>query len=88
MIQKILILLPSFYFFALIQTAFLFSLPLILILIILINLFENPRDFSGIFAGMIGGFFLDIFSSGIIGLQVVILVFLSLFIKLILKRYV
>ena len=45
-----------------------------------------PKN-SGIFGAIFGGFFLDIFSSGPIGFQILILLSISIFIRLILKRY-
>lgn len=95
MVKKILAFIIFFYIFALFQTSFLVHLRifgqipnLILISIILINFFEKPEDYSGVFAAIIAGFFLDIFSEKSIGFSILILVALSLFIKLILKKYV
>ena len=92
--RKILIFILFFYFLALWQTSFLVHFkvlglaPLILIAVILINLFENTRHYSGIFAAFVGGFFLDIFSSGLIGFYVLILVATAILIKIILRSYV
>lgn len=61
---------------------------LVLLLVLLLNLFEPSEQKYGIFATLVGGFFLDIFSSGIIGLWVLILLATSLFIKLVLRKYV
>lgn len=79
---------------ALLQTSFLVHfnifgiyLNIILILVILINFFEKTQNY-GLFAAFIGGFFLDIFSVGLIGYQVLILLGISLVIKIFLKRYV
>ena len=92
--RKILIFILFFYLLALWQTSFLVHFkvlalaPLILIAVILINLLENTRHYSGIFAGFVGGFFLDIFSSGFIGFYVLILVASAVLIKIILRSYV
>ena len=94
MTRKILIFTLFFYFLALWQTSFLVHFkvlglaPLILIAVILINLLENTRHYSGIFAAFVGGFFLDIFSSGLIGFYVLILVATAILIKIILRNYV
>jgi rod shape-determining protein MreD len=95
MVKKILAFIIFFYVLALFQTSFLVhfkifgQIPnLILLALIIINIFEKPKDYSGVFAAVIGGFFLDIFSEKSIGLSILILVALSLFIKLILKKYV
>ncbi|XOA43167.1 MAG: rod shape-determining protein MreD [Candidatus Nealsonbacteria bacterium] len=93
MVKKIIFLFFFFYFLTLLQTSFLarfFSfLPnLVLITIILINLFEGQKDNLGIFAALGGGFFLDIFSEKFLGYYILISLSISLFIKLILKRYI
>ena len=94
MIKKIFIYTLFFYFLALLQTTSLVGfnllgiINLIVIAVILINLFEKPKDYSGIYAGFIGGFFLDIFSASLIGQNVLILLALALFIKIVLRKYV
>jgi len=85
---KLFILILAFYLLLAIQTALLFYFPLILISVLLINFFEKPQDFTGVLAALFGGFFLDIFSSGIIGIQALSFAALALFIKVILRRYV
>lgn len=84
-----------FYFLALCQTSFLahFSafnvIPnLVLIAVILINILESPKNYTGVFIAFAGGFFLDIFSSGFIGFYVLILVAAAFLIKIILRNYV
>jgi len=95
MIKRFLILIVGFYFLALLQTSFFIHFPLaglvpnfILISVFLINVLEKPQKSSGIFAGFIGGFFLDIFSSNPIGFYALILLGLSFSIKIIFKKYV
>ena len=95
MIRRILILTLFFYLLALLQTSFLvhfrmlgFVPNIIFIAVILINLFEKPKKYSGLYAGFIGGLFLDIFSSAFIGFYMLILIAVSLFIKIILRKYV
>lgn len=92
--NRFIVLAIFFYILILLQTSFLVPLNiggfvpnLILIAVFLINIFESPRGSMGIFAAFFGGFFLDVFSSGIIGLQALVLLSLSLFIKLILRKY-
>jgi len=102
MLKKILILILPFYFLVLLQTSFLvhFSISsgwwvgwspnFILLAVILINFFtpDHSELWWGVGSAFIGGFFLDIFSSSPIGFNVLILVALAFFIKIILKRYV
>ena len=95
MFKKILISIIVFYFLVLIQTSFLVHFNilgivpnLVLISVVLWNLFEKSKNYSGLYAALIGGFFLDIFSSRFIGFYVLILFTLAIFIKLIFKRYV
>jgi len=93
MVKKILIYFLFFYILALFQTSFLIhfnlflGLNLILISVILLNLFENLQQKSGILAAFIGGFFWDIFSENFIGFYILILLGVSIFIKFILKKY-
>ena len=92
MLRKIFIYTLFFYFLALLQTTVLAGfelggvISLMLIVVILINLFEKPKDYSGIYAGFIGGFFLDIFSASLIGQNVLILLGIAILIKIILKE--
>lgn len=93
--RRILIFTLFFYFLALWQSSFLAHFPifniipnLILIAVILINILEGPKNYSGIFAAFAGGFFLDIFSAGFIGFYVLILVAAAVLIKIILRNYV
>ena len=95
MIKKILILILSLYILTLLQSSFLvhFNIGgivpnLVLMVVILISLFENPQKNLGIFSAFIGGFFLDIFSENLFGFWILILLALSIFIKFLLKYYV
>ncbi len=95
MIKKLSIIIIFFYILALLQTSFLvhFSVlgiipNLILISVIFINFFEDIKENNGILSAFIGGFFLDIFSENIFGFQILVLIIISCFIKLILKKYV
>lgn len=93
--RNILILIIIFYILVLLQTSFLVpfrifnSFPnLLLIVVVLINLFERQQGDLGIFSAFIGGFFLDIFSSGFFGFYIIILTIMAIFIKFILKTYI
>jgi len=95
MLKKLLISIIILYFLVLIQSSFLVYflfwgrvLNLILILIIFWNLLENPKKYFGLYLAFIGGFFLDIFSNHFIGFNILILLGLAFFIKLIFRRYV
>jgi len=66
----------------------------ILISVILINFFEKPRENSGLFSAVSSGFFLDMSSQAaltplnFIGFHVLIYLFIAIFIKFLLKKYV
>lgn len=83
------------YFLVLFQTSFLSHFPvwgytpnLILIVVLLWNILESEKDYTGLFAALASGFFLDIFSSHFIGLNVLILMSLALAIKFLIKKHV
>jgi rod shape-determining protein MreD len=93
-LKLIFIAILLFYSFALLQTSFLtyfsvgnFTPNLILISVILFNLFTSKLNY-GVIIALIGGFFLDIFSSNFIGLWSLILLLIAFLIKFFLKRYV
>lgn len=92
---KILIIIIFFYFLTLFQTSFLahfniwgLTINIVLISIIVFNIFEKSENYFGLLAAGMGGLFLDIFSSRLIGLNILILLGVAIFIKLILKSYV
>lgn len=92
---KILFIIILFYFLALLQSTFLvhfnisgMTLNLVLIFVVIWNVFEKPKSFLGIFSAGMGGFFLDIFSHRPIGFNILILIGIAIFIKLIFKKYV
>jgi len=92
-IKNILILTIFLYILTLFQTSFLVHFNilgpiLILITVLCLNLLEEPENVNGIFGAGISGFFWDIFSNKPIGFHLLILVIMSVFIKVILKRYV
>jgi len=95
MLKKILFLIIAFYILALFQASFMpffgvkgLTINLVLTLVILINLFEIPEKKIGLWSAFIAGFFLDIWSSGYFGIEILILVLLAVFIKFILKKHV
>lgn len=98
MVKKIVFLLIIFYFLILLQTSFLVHFSfwgivpnLVFIALIFINLFEKPEKKLGIIAGLLGGFYLDIFSlsfQGFFGFYTLISLATSLFIKFILRKHV
>ncbi len=95
MLKALIFIILLFYIFALLQTSFLVYLNifgiipnLILISVILINLFQKKENYSGIIYAAVGGFFLDVFSSHLIIFEILIMVLVAIFIKLIVKSYV
>ena len=98
MFKKIILILFLLYILTLIQSSFLVHFTifgivpnLVLILVLLINLFTPLNDWFGVVSALIGGFFLDVFSSahfGFFGFYTLIFLILSLFLNFILKKYV
>lgn len=93
MFKKIFISVILFYFLTLFQASFMaffefkgLALNLILITVIIINLFEEPSRRFGLYSALIGGFFLDIWSSHIFGLETLILFLIALFVKFFIKN--
>ncbi len=94
MTRKILLIL-CVYFLALFQVSFLIHFPvwgmtpnLIYLFIILLNFFEKPKRNDGFYVSFFAGLFLDIFSGGIIGLNVLILSLIALILKMLTNKYV
>ncbi|MFH1656202.1 MAG: hypothetical protein ABH956_00315 [Candidatus Nealsonbacteria bacterium] len=89
---KILLIILFIYFLAVLQTTFFVHFGdffnFILILVIIWNLIEESKKISGILIAGIGGFFLDIFSNGLIGFNILLLIAISIFIKLVFVKYV
>lgn len=96
---RTLILIPAIYFLALLQTSFFvffdtkgYILNFVLVAVLLFNLFESRRKISGLILAIFGGFFLDVFSSGLFGINflgfwVLTLLILSVLIKYFLKKH-
>lgn len=94
MVKNVLVLILFFYILVILQASFLvhFSLwgwvpNLILISVILLNIFNSDVKL-GVGAAVVGGFFLDIFSSNFIGFWILISLATALFIEFILKKHV
>ena len=96
-LKRFLLSLFVFYFLTLLETSFLlhfsffgFIPDFILILVILWNLFENSNKFFswGVFNALIGGFFLDVFSSRFFGFHIILFLVLAILIKKIIGNYV
>jgi rod shape-determining protein MreD len=101
MVKKILLIFISFYILFLLQTSFLVHFNilgrtpnLILISVILINLFEKPREDLGLYSAVISGLFLDMSSQAavaplnFIGFHILTYLLIAIFIKFLLKKYV
>jgi rod shape-determining protein MreD len=94
-IKKFLISVIIYFIFALVQTSFLVHLApfgiapnLIIISVIIYNFIEGSEKMFGLGNALIGGFFLDVFSSRVFGFYILILLALSLLIKFVFKKYV
>jgi len=93
--RKFLFLFLVLYILCLLQTSFLvyfsikgFILNLVLVAVILINIFESPRDMTGIFLAGLGGLFLDIFSERLLGFWIAALLLTAILLKFVLREYV
>lgn len=83
------------FFLTLFQTSFMVHCKilgyvpnLVLVFVISWNLLEGWEKLPGIYLALAGGLFLDIFSSHIIGINVLIMFLIAVLIKVVLKRYV
>ncbi|MCD6550077.1 hypothetical protein J7K24_00860 [bacterium] len=90
--KKFLFFVLFFYILILIQSSFLSHfcfgggfLNLILIALILLNFFEDPRKKSCFLVAAIGGFYLDVFSNFYIGSSIVVLILMIFLAKKILN---
>jgi len=92
---KYLLSIVIIYFLVLFENSFLehfavfgFVFSPALILVIIYNILENEKKFFGVYLALISGFFLDVFSDHFIGYNILILILLSLFLKLVFNKYV
>ena len=67
---------------------FIASFNLIIIVVLLINIFEDPKERLGIVSAVIVGIIIDVYSSGYLGFMTLILFLSSIVLKYILSRYV
>ncbi len=93
--KKILFLIIFFYTISLLEASFFihfnffrFFPNIILVSQILITLFEDPNKNLAIFSAVSAGFFWDIFSENSIGFGILTLLLASVFLKIVLKKYV
>lgn len=90
--KKNVVLILFFYILALIQTSFLVhfningQVPnLILIALVLLIFFEKPEEKLSFFGAVVGGFFLDIFSSVFLGTSIIALLLMTFLFKKLVK---
>jgi rod shape-determining protein MreD len=93
--RNIFLLIFGFYILILFQTSFLVHfnimgvIPnLMLLAVVLINFIEEPGRKLGIFAGFLGGLFLDVFSSNFLGFYILISLAVALFFKYAVRRQI
>ncbi|MBI2098519.1 MAG: rod shape-determining protein MreD [Candidatus Wildermuthbacteria bacterium] len=93
--KQTIILFLVFYVFAILQMSFFVHLfpnglvpNFIILSVVLLSIFEHRDSYASFLAALFGGFLLDVFSGGIIGLWALGLGFASLFIKIVLEDYV
>ncbi len=92
---KFILITIALYFLTLFQTSFfvhfaIFGITpnIVAFAVILWNIFEKKERTVGYFIAITAGLFLDIFSNGFIGINIVILVVMAALIKLLVKKYV
>lgn len=64
------------------------TLNMVVLSVLAIDFFEDREDMKGWLSAFVGGFFLDIFSCNFLGYHIIILFFITLFIKLVLKKVI
>lgn len=84
-----------FFLLALLQTSFFVHFRVfgimpnfLLLAVLIVNIFESPRDLTGIYLALFAGFLWDIFSSEFIGYHILVLVCVAVLIKFVLFQYV
>ncbi len=80
------LLLSSFFFYpSLLVSPYVFLVAFVFIY----NIIESYKDSEGLFAAVLAGFFVDVFSSGMpVGFYMLLFFIFAYFIKLIQKKYV
>lgn len=92
--MRILFLFALFFFLSVFQASFLphlriagFSLNAVLLLVCILSFAGEESLEASVETGVIGGIFLDMFSSGFFGQWVLISIFLALFSHFFIRRY-
>ena len=100
MIKKIIAIGVFFYFLALLETSFFAHFTFLnvlpsftLLAVALINLLESPSKNLGLWAALLGGFFLDIFAGdmmgfGFFGFYILLSLLIAFCIKYLFRQYV
>jgi rod shape-determining protein MreD len=93
--KKTLFFIVIFYLLALAQSSFMSYFGIFgkylnfsLLLAIIINLYENKKEKTGIILALTAGFFLDFYSKYFFGFYILTFVACAIFIKFFLKKYV
>ncbi|MDD5696856.1 MAG: hypothetical protein PHO90_02705 [Candidatus Pacebacteria bacterium] len=92
-ILKFLFLAVLFYVLYFLQMSFLpffsaLQFNFVVLLVLIINIFEDPKSNTGLYCAFFAGVLSDIFSPYFFGLATIILLSMSILIKFILLRYV
>ncbi|HNP79356.1 MAG TPA: hypothetical protein PKI00_00695 [Candidatus Pacearchaeota archaeon] len=92
-IFKIIFIGIIFYFLYFIQMSFLpflniFQFNFLLILVLIINIFEDPKNNNGLYCAFFTGIYSDLFSPYFFGLITGIFLLVSILIKYVLLKYV
>ena len=92
--KKLLFFSVFLYILAVLQTGLFahfaikwFTINFIMIFCAIFNILEDPRKNGGFWLAIIGGFFLDIFSTNFLGFHIIFLMLLALLTKIFLRRY-
>ncbi len=92
---KFILITIILYFLTLFQTSFLVHFAvfgrtpnLVALIAVLWSIFEKKEKLGGFYVAVIAGLFLDIFSNGFIGTNIVILAIIAALIKFVVKKYV
>ena len=89
-LQNIIFILFFSLFIVLVQSAFLLEsfVVILFLFVFLLSILEKPQSLDGFFAGLISGFWLDIYSPFPVGIFMVLMLLLVYLTKTILKKYV
>jgi rod shape-determining protein MreD len=90
-ILKTLFLLAGMYYLFLLEMSFFpffTSFSFLILLVVLVNILEEPQGRVGLFSAFFLGLMMDIYSAHFIGLMAISFLLVSLLLKIILSRYV